>query len=253
MVKAVCFDFFQTLVDGVVEDDEDRRLFSSLGYEHCLDVIHHWIDPTQHACEGGQLAHHAPDAWPTGREQFVAWQRVLRARVLQEWQVDEAHVATLLDAADIRARRQALVPLPGVVAGLHQLHRRGVRLGICSNWDWDLDEAVERSGLPPVFGAIVSSAQVGRPKPHTEIFLRALRQLGVDPGEAVFVGDDWAKDVAGALDAGFGQVVHVQRPEGRRAPSPASPVSPVLPDPPGPVLVAGSAGEAMQVVVDLAG
>jgi putative hydrolase of the HAD superfamily len=238
--KAICFDFFQTLVDCQPDDDHDVRLFSSMGYERCVEVIHHWIDPTQHACIGGQLAQHAPASWPTDRREFVTWQSQLRAQVLREWQVDEAHLPQLLRAAVDRPGRQLLAPLPGVVDALHELARRGIQLGICSNWDLDLEDALERSGLPAVFGAIVTSARVGCPKPHSEIFHRALDRLGVGPDEAWFMGDDWAKDVDGAVNAGFAQVIHIDRNGLAHA------------DPPDNVVTAASAAEAMRLVLDLA-
>ncbi len=41
------------------------------------------------------------------------------------------------------------------------------------------------------------------PKPDPEPFQTCLRNLGVFPGEAVFVGDDWRIDVLGSRDAGL--------------------------------------------------
>lgn len=50
---------------------------------------------------------------------------------------------------------------------------------------------------------VVSSAWVGARKPHPRIYALTLRELGVAPGETVFVGDTWTCDVVGPLAAGM--------------------------------------------------
>ena len=81
--------------------------------------------------------------------------------------------------------------------------RRGLRIVICSNWDWDLREAVAESGLTAAVDAMVSSAWVGARKPHPRIFAAALAEAGVAPERAVFVGDTWGPDVVGPSEAGM--------------------------------------------------
>jgi putative hydrolase of the HAD superfamily len=49
----------------------------------------------------------------------------------------------------------------------------------------------------------VVSSEVGFSKPDPEIFRLACRNLNVDPGESVFVGDLYDLDVVGALNAGM--------------------------------------------------
>ena len=41
---------------------------------------------------------------------------------------------------------------------LRELRGRGVALAICSNWDWDLHEAIESAGLTGAVDVVVSSA-----------------------------------------------------------------------------------------------
>ena len=62
---------------------------------------------------------------------------------------------------------------------------RGVALAICSNWDWDLHEAVESAGLTGSFDVVVSSAWVGARKPHPRIYAHTLEQLGIAPEDAL--------------------------------------------------------------------
>ena len=105
---------------------------------------------------------------------------------------------------------------------LEALRHGGCRLVVCSNWDWDLREAIAESGLTEHFDAVVSSAWVGARKPHPRIYAAALAEAGVEaPAEARFVGDTWGPDVMGPLAAGI-PAAYLRRaghwPDGTRPP-----------------------------------
>jgi len=69
---------------------------------------------------------------------------------------------------------------------------------VCSS-----DLLLERHGVLQCFTATVFSDELGVRKPAPEIFLHALRTLGVEPAAAVHVGDDPILDVQGARGAGM--------------------------------------------------
>jgi putative hydrolase of the HAD superfamily len=94
---------------------------------------------------------------------------------------------------------------------LSELRERGLALAICSNWDWDLVQAVEAAGLLGSVDVTVSSAWVGARKPHPRIYRHTLERLGVAPEDALFVGDNWACDVEGPRALGM-RAVYVRRP-----------------------------------------
>ncbi|MFN8644661.1 MAG: HAD family hydrolase [Candidatus Binatia bacterium] len=79
------------------------------------------------------------------------------------------------------------------------------RLGLVSNFDHPptAQAVLARHGIHRCFAATLISADVGRRKPHPEIFAEALTRLGVAPPEALFVGDTHAEDVVGARGAGL--------------------------------------------------
>jgi putative hydrolase of the HAD superfamily len=107
----------------------------------------------------------------------------------------EAFVPAFLDALRFE-------PLPGVEAALAELRVHGVRLACVANWDITLPDTLARAGLDEYFGAVVSSAEAGAPKPDPRPFLLALQRLGVEPAGAVHCGDE-AVDVEGAAAAGL--------------------------------------------------
>jgi putative hydrolase of the HAD superfamily len=88
---------------------------------------------------------------------------------------------------------------------------------VVSNWDVSLGAALEGAGLAPLLDGVLSSAAVGAPKPHVEIFARALELAGATPAEAIHVGDSAEFDVAGARAAGIEPVLVVR--DGTPAPS----------------------------------
>src|SRR5262245_45102793 len=88
---------------------------------------------------------------------------------------------------------------------LSDLARR-YHLGIVSNFYGNLTSVCEDLGLRPLFGVIVDSAAVGFTKPDPRIFTRALDELGVQAGDATFVGDSLSRDMAGARDIGMAHI-----------------------------------------------
>lgn len=51
--------------------------------------------------------------------------------------------------------------------------------------------------------SIVTSEETGREKPHPDIFLLALKKLRTRPDETCMVGDDYERDILGALRVGL--------------------------------------------------
>ena len=96
---------------------------------------------------------------------------------------------------------------PGVEEVLSSLRADGYRLGIISNWGWDLPAYCELIGIAQHFDCIVASGRVGREKPHPGIFRHALAELDVKAARAVRVGDFYQADVVGARAAGMAAVL----------------------------------------------
>jgi HAD superfamily hydrolase (TIGR01509 family) len=90
--------------------------------------------------------------------------------------------------------------LPEAADAPSALWRRGLALAVVSNWDIGLEEQVCGLGLDDL--AVITSAQVGAPKPDPAVFLRTLEVLRVRPDRALHVGDS-ESDEAGARSAGI--------------------------------------------------
>jgi putative hydrolase of the HAD superfamily len=101
-----------------------------------------------------------------------------------------------------RAGRQRL--FPEVLPALAALRGAGLRLGILTNGDRDLQRRkAAQSGLAALADHVVISGAVGIGKPEPEVFRHALALCGARPDEAVMVGDSRERDVAGGAAAGL--------------------------------------------------
>jgi putative hydrolase of the HAD superfamily len=103
--------------------------------------------------------------------------------------------------------------LPALAA----LRAGGLRIGLVSNGQRDLDEFARHHGLD--VDACVGSVSHGRVKPHRSIFEAALAALGATPSEAAMVGDSYADDIEGARALGMRGILvdrdglHVDEPD----------------------------------------
>ncbi|HKT60325.1 MAG TPA: HAD-IA family hydrolase, partial [Gemmatimonadales bacterium] len=90
---------------------------------------------------------------------------------------------------------------------LARLRHAGLKLGIVSNSDGRVEEALVAAGLRPYFDVVVDSTLAGVEKPDPAIFRAALDALGVAAAEALYVGDLYEVDVVGANAAGIPAVL----------------------------------------------
>lgn len=94
-----------------------------------------------------------------------------------------------------------------VTPTLDILKRQDLKLGLISNNEGDINKLCERVGLSPYLDFALNSEESGLAKPHPSIFLEALDKAGVEPKEALHVGDQYESDVKGALGVGIHPVL----------------------------------------------
>lgn len=145
----------------------------------------------------------------------TAGHRTDGAREVRRWRAIVA--AVLDDVADVDgcfrelfdhfARPAAWRCDSADVALLAELARRGLTLGVASNFDRRLHAVFDGlPGLAPVRVRVIS-AEVGWRKPAAEFFAAVVRAADCEPGEVLFVGDDFANDYEGATAAGLRAVL----------------------------------------------
>ena len=128
------------------------------------------------------------------------------------WYRFYGHLLQLLDVSD-RNLQQKLTDVTACSASFDQirpgtrqiLERIGqnYRMGVISNADGRVADVLTQCGIGDCFLNITDSGVVGEEKPHPAIFEAALRAMNVAPEGALYVGDVYSVDYAGATKAGM--------------------------------------------------
>ena len=95
----------------------------------------------------------------------------------------------------------------GTVEALARLRTAGMRLAVISNSDGRAATALAAGGLLDQFEFVIDSGEVGVAKPDPRIFRMALDRMGIEPADALYVGDLYEVDVVGARAAGLDVVL----------------------------------------------
>jgi putative hydrolase of the HAD superfamily len=105
---------------------------------------------------------------------------------------------------------RACVLAPDTVAVLSDLRRRGLALGMLSNYSLApaIRDSLRRLGIESFFDAVLVSADLGIVKPEPALFARIAADLGLPPRDILLVGDNLKADVAGGAAAGM-RTAHV--------------------------------------------
>jgi HAD superfamily hydrolase (TIGR01509 family) len=102
-----------------------------------------------------------------------------------DWhQLDEAR------QVEIRRDLEQAGPMPGVIAILEQLKNAGIPLAVVSSssHEW-VDGRLEKLGLRDYFDTVVCRGDAPRIKPAPDLWLEAIRRLGISAGDALAIED----------------------------------------------------------------
>lgn len=218
-LRAVLFDLDGTLIDWSQSRDEARRA------RHVREVLGDMLATLE------DMGLQVPALEAVAREYYQ--------RIVQGWEQDlfdlrPLHMGDILVATLAGAGMNGRVPeratllrafpwsaVPGVTCfpdapdALQTLLDHGILVALVTNSSLPMqlrDRELEAFGLLHLIPHCrLSAADAGRLKPHPQIFRAALEQLGVKPGEAVFVGDNPVPDIAGAQNAGMRAVLRSGR------------------------------------------
>lgn len=219
MIRAVVFDMGGTLLAYPRPGNGTWRAFEESG----IRGLYRYLVAQGHpiAAEEETFVARMFERLEQGWEQATGGRINLRAI---DWIAAAAadHDLALSDGALIEAvhhyarpLRDGVSAMPGAAAALAELRARGVRVGLISNTIWPGDlhrEDLATLGLwqfieYAVFQVISVSGNQTR-----VFFLHVLERLGVNPADAVFVGDSPKEDIRGAQQAGM-RAIWVRSPE----------------------------------------
>jgi putative hydrolase of the HAD superfamily len=182
-MRAVIFDLWETLIDW--DEQAAKRM---------VGRIEQLVEPGFR------------ERWYASPNRYVAPVRDVLAEVGVSQDVMEDVCAIRLDYV-----RHCLVPRPGAVETLRALRARGCLLGLITVCSQDVETLWPESEFEGLFDAEVFSSRVGLAKPDPRIYLLCCESLGIEPQQAVFVGDGANDELAGARRVGM-EAILIHRP-----------------------------------------
>ena len=199
-IRYAFFDFAGTLVDGVPNWEFPQILACrELGIQVTPPQVKSAIWQVWGPLEGCRH----PEA-SASEASYRRWIAAVERRILEGLGVPGTQLEHAAGRVmDLQVSPECYRVFPDVPDALTRLRGAGYRLGLISNFAWRLSDLVEKLGLGELLDLVVTSARVGYRKPRPEIFAQALAQLGAEPAESLFVGDDPVCDWDGARAAGL--------------------------------------------------
>jgi putative hydrolase of the HAD superfamily len=201
VLRAVLFDWGDTLMefrfDEELMDAAFRAGLEALGRDDLApadDIRAHFRDQFE------------PLFWVPGTLEEIEYPGMVRETLAHFGvEISDEELDRFLEA-EHEAWQPARVLGATTHAMLESLRSRGLKLGLVSNaFDpgWLLRRDLDQMGIAERIDFAVFSSEVGKRKPHPEIFERALTALGAAAGESLFVGDRLFEDVRGAGELGM--------------------------------------------------
>jgi len=189
MIKGVIFDFDNTLMDfmkmkrAAVEAAVDAMIDAGLPYKKS---------------EMSEKIYKV--YWKEGIEDQFIFDKVL----MDEFGKIDYKILASGIIGYRRAKEGSLALYPHVQLTLTALARLGLKMAVVSDAPrlpvW---LRICGLGLQHYFDAVVTSEDAGVKKPHAKPFLMALERLGLEPREAIMVGDWPERDMVGAKKVGL--------------------------------------------------
>ena len=211
MLKAITFDFWETLVHDSPENMREQRMLRIQALHRALALAGRALDFAA-VVEAYDRSERVliERFWSRDRDPMIAEQVRLVLETASPG-VGETLTPALFEET-IAGYIEPVLRLPpglqpGAAEAVRALAARGITLGIVSNTGRTpgvvLRRVLERHDLLRHFSVVSYSDEVGYRKPDAEIFRRTLAALGIEAAQAAHVGDNPVADVRGAQGVGM--------------------------------------------------
>ena len=201
MIKAVFFDLYNTLVTyDPPREETQARILKEFGIEASPESLRR---PITIADDFIYKEHSRLPLSKRSKEEATALYIQYHGIILKEAGIEASQELITGILGKWMSFDLKIVLFDDVAPALTDLKERGLVLGLISNVDHAIAPLYQGLGLSTWLQVMVTSQEVGFNKPHPQIFLAALKQAGVKPPEAIYIGDQHQVDVVGAKGAGM--------------------------------------------------
>lgn len=191
--KALFFDWDHTLWDHDLNAKE-VLLDLAVEYELAIEPLSYWA--TFEKINNGLW-----DQYAAGEISQAELRETRFVRFFQELRV-EGPAEEFGDKYLERAPRKTNL-MPGAFEVIQDLAAHFPLYILTNGFDDIQYVKIEGAGMRSFFQEIITSQQVGTKKPNPLFYEYALERAGIQPGEALMIGDHIEADVRGALNAGI--------------------------------------------------
>jgi REG-2-like HAD superfamily hydrolase len=201
MIKAVCFDFYNTLA---TYDPPREQVYANIASEMGIKAETKAFFKSLSAAD---IYYRNEDSrWRIDErppEDKIAFYSDYATRIFSGAGLKINQDTALQVLAKIRGYNWRFERYEDTLPTLQELEKRGLIIGLISNVVRDMETIYQELGIQPYLSFKVTSAEVGCDKPQPEIFLAALSKAQVKPEEAIHIGDQYEADVLGAQGVGM--------------------------------------------------
>jgi putative hydrolase of the HAD superfamily len=209
MIKAVFFDLYFTLICYDPPQEEiEAGLLHNFGITVSPDALRKPL------AKANDMIYQAMSQRPLNqrsREEVMALYAQYHRNILKEAGIAAEESVFMGLVKGMLEAKYKLALYDDVNPTLDLLKKRKLTTGLISNIERNMAGALDELGLSAKLDVVVTSQDAGATKPKPEIFRFALQKAGLEPDEAIYVGDQYEIDVLGAKSVGMKGIL-IDRP-----------------------------------------
>jgi putative hydrolase of the HAD superfamily len=205
MIKAVFFDFFNTLV---TYQPPREQVYTNICSQYGIHVEPKALSKPLIVADlfWRDEERRSPIDNRPPQEQAAFWSKYI-IKALNGAGVEISPDLALQVLLKMKEMKWDFVRYDDTLKTLETLKDRGLILGLISNAGKNMDKTYEDLGLLKYLDYFVTSFEVGYDKPQPEIFLAALQKAQLKAEETLYVGDQYDIDIVGAKGVGITAVL----------------------------------------------
>lgn len=188
MIKAVIFDMFETLV----------TLFAGPVYMG-----------KQIAEEIGITESKFREIWNPTDEDRTLGKRTLEDVIEESLRVNDRYCQELFDSIIMKRKRMIQTSFeqsnihPEIIPLFTWFKEQNIKIGLISNCYFEERDIIKKSVLNDYFDVMCMSCELGVKKPDVRIFQKCMEDLGLEPGECLYIGDGGSQELETAKSVGM--------------------------------------------------